>query len=203
MAGFGSIAPDATFDERFPAEPSTAAQLATNFANGAKAWWDGVKWVAGGREGPQPAPYRGGPSYPLQAEDLQNHAYRRQIPASAYTMPSQWSNAGPLWGALDARPGQIEDRRGEQLSPVDEARMIMGQTEGTTPMSDIHERIKQAGVTPMGVNLGMLHIAPLGSALNLREKLKERARVKADPTIHSFDEAIDPNAPPVRLDRRK
>ena len=151
MAGFGSM--DASFDDRFPAEPSTAQALTTGLVNGARAWWDGAKWVAGGSQGPQPPMYTGGPSYPLQEQDLQKYAYQK------LALPNDGSPQRPvLWGALDANPGNVEDRRGETLSPADQARITLGQVNGVNDPAEIAARIKAAGITPLGMQLGLAKI---------------------------------------------
>lgn len=50
----------------FSPPQSVPGQIWNGFSNGAKAWWDGVKWVEGGMNGPQPPPYTGGPDYPTR-----------------------------------------------------------------------------------------------------------------------------------------
>ena len=64
----------ADFNDRFPAEPSTASQLITGLKNGAESTWDQAKWAASGANDAQPPMYTGGSSYPLQAQDLLKHA---------------------------------------------------------------------------------------------------------------------------------
>jgi hypothetical protein len=98
----------AGFNERFPAEPSTSSQLMTGLVNGAKAKLAQGQWAAGGMNGPPPPMYTGGPSYPLQAQDLRNSQIAREHQPPA--MDPRLAQAAQL-----AKQGLISPQQYEQL----------------------------------------------------------------------------------------
>lgn len=95
----------------------------------------------------------------------------------------------------------IEDRRDEELSPADYARLLLG--EGPSPNSYDPADLKPVPINPLGVQAGMLDIVPGHQMWVARRKLAEQLAIQANPDIHSFAEATDPNGPPLHLDRRK
>jgi hypothetical protein len=73
-----------------------------------------------------------------------------------------------------------------------------------TPWRETLARQPQAmALNPLGVQAGMLDIDPWHQAWVAQRLAAEQAAVQADPNVHSFDEPVDPNGPPITLDRRK
>jgi hypothetical protein len=64
--------PQDSFNDRFPSDPSVLQQIGTGLAHGAESQLANAKWILGGMNGPAPPMYTGGPTYPLQSQDLQN-----------------------------------------------------------------------------------------------------------------------------------
>jgi hypothetical protein len=67
-------------------------------------------------------------------------------------------------------------------------------------------RAEPAAIPPMNslaAQAGADDILSAHGVWLLRRAMEEQAAVQNDPTVHSFDEKMNPAGPPVSLDRRK
>ena len=74
---------ESSFNDRFPADPSLLELAGTGLKHGADSQIATAKWILGGMNGPSPKIYAGGPTYPLQAQDLQDYAAKNQALVNA------------------------------------------------------------------------------------------------------------------------
>lgn len=113
-------------------------------------------------------------------------------------------------------PNGVEDRRDEgllaklqayaQFPSLDTLKEMLQHPLTMPEAAPVAARYPQqplGPINPLGVQAGMLQIGPVARQLAADRAAAEKAKVNADPDIHSFDEPVDPNGPPIALDRRK
>jgi hypothetical protein len=101
------------------------------------------------------------------------------------------------------RSNNIDDRRSEVLQPALGFLLNKLGLNQQQPSGYEQSSLPIPPLTPLGASAGINNIEP-GHQAWLAERERARlAAIQSDPNIHSFDEKIDPSAPPVELNRDK